>query len=228
MTTQMDMDKNMADKTAVDTAVDKAKDATTQAQQKVSETATAAKEQAKRTVTQVGEQAKTTVDSRMSDVAQELGSVADVVRQTSQEVGGDNGQTVARYGERIAEQIEGMSSYLDEHGIEDVLNDVQDFARRQPAIFLGGAFMLGIVIGRFLRSSGARDYGYSYGQGEEYDRYQTGYTSSDYRTTGPGSDLYSGQTGTRYPAGMPQTSTSQQSGASRTSGSTSRKQGTSS
>lgn len=120
---------------------------------KLSETAAAAKEQAKRTAAQVGEQAKQTVDSRMSDVAHEIGSVADAVRQTSQDIGVES-QTLSKYGDRLAEQLEGISSYLNEKGVEDVLTDLQDFARRKPVVFLGGAFMLGIMAGRFVRSSG--------------------------------------------------------------------------
>lgn len=146
-----------------DTAVDKAQEVAHEAQKKVSETASAAKEQVTRTATRVGEQAKNTVDARMSDVAHELGSVADAVRQTSNEVG-DRNQTIARYGEKFAEQIEGVSSYLDERSLDDVLGDVQDFARRQPAVFLGGAFMLGVMVGRFLRSSESRSFGYDQGQ----------------------------------------------------------------
>lgn len=142
-----------------DTVVDKAQDVAIKAKDMVSETTSVAMEQAKRAAAQVGEQAKTTVDSRMSDVAQELGSVADAVRQTSFEVGGES-QTVAQYGERIAEQLDGVSSYLNEKGVEDVLTDLQAFARRQPAVFLGGAFMLGIVVGRFIRSSGSHSFNF--------------------------------------------------------------------
>lgn len=152
-----------------DTAVDKAQEAAEKTQEKVSETAAAAKEQAKRTAAQVGEQAKQTVDSRMSDVAHEIGSVADAVRQTSQDIGVES-QTLSKYGDRLAEQLEGISSYLNEKGVEDVLTDLQDFARRKPVVFLGGAFMLGIMAGRFVRSSGERYNQY------EGDQYMTGYT----------------------------------------------------
>ena len=34
-----------------------------------------------------------------------------------------------------------------------MLSDVKDFARKNPAIFLGGAFAMGIVAARFLKSS---------------------------------------------------------------------------
>lgn len=154
------------------TAVDKAQDAAGQAQKKASEIASEAKEQVTRTATRVGEQAKNTIDARMSDVAHDLGSVADAVRHTSQEVSGGN-ETVARYGTKIAEQIEGVSSYLDERSLDDVLNDVQDFARRQPAVFLGGAFMLGLMVGRFLRSSERNSYRFGPGQYDQ-DYYASG------------------------------------------------------
>ena len=185
-----------------DTAVDKAQEVAVKTQEKVSETAAAAKEQAKRAAAQVGDQAKQTVDSRMSDVAQEIGSVADAVRQTSSEIGGEN-QTLSKYGDRLAEQLEGISSYLNEKGVEDVLNDLQDFARRKPVVFLGGAFMLGIMAGRFVRSSGERDNQY------EIERYRAEYpATTDYSS----SSVYTTPrtSATRYQSGIDQASTTSQ------------------
>ena len=37
-----------------------------------------------------------------------------------------------------------------------MLGDVGTFARREPAMFLGGAFVLGLLGGRFLKSSHVR------------------------------------------------------------------------
>lgn len=139
--------------TTIDRAGDMVEGATDGVKDVVSATGDVVKEGAKRVASQVGEQAKTTVESRKSDVAQELGAVADVVRQTSYEAGIGTSPTVMDYGQRIANQIEGVSSYLDENGVEQILGDVQSFARRQPAVFLGGAFMFGLMAGRFLRSS---------------------------------------------------------------------------
>ncbi|MCA9865290.1 MAG: hypothetical protein KC410_02235 [Anaerolineales bacterium] len=190
-----------------DTAVDKAQEAAEKTQEKVSETAAAAKEQAKRTAAQVGEQAKQTVDSRMSDVAHEIGSVADAVRQTSQDIGVES-QTLSKYGDRLAEQLEGISSYLNEKGVEDVLTDLQDFARRKPVVFLGGAFMLGIMAGRFVRSSGER---YNQYEGDQYMTGYTGYSepggyssSNTYTTSVPRTPT------TRQQSGLDQASTSSQ------------------
>ncbi len=173
------------------TAVDKAQEAAGKTQEKMSETTAAAKEQAKRAASQVSEQAKHTVDSRMSDVGHEIGSVADAVRQTSAEMGGES-ETLSKYGDRLAEQLEGISSYLNEKGVEDVLTDLQDFARSKPVVFLGGAFMLGIMAGRFIRSSGDR-----------YNEYEIERYTTDYPTT-TGYSSSSGYTTPRTQSNRPQ------------------------
>lgn len=202
----MNMNRNdMMDKTATD----KAQEVTEQAGKKVSETAAAAKEQAKRTVAQVGEQAKTNVDSRMGEVAQELSGVAEAVRMTSHELGSQDQPGIARYGNRIADQIEQASTYLSGRGVEEILADAEGLARRQPALFLGGAFTLGLLVGRFMRSSGHQlndSYrGYDTGQyGDPYGgsgsaTYQGSGRSMSYSRTGMGSQ--SGGTGTSGQSG---------------------------
>ncbi len=185
--------------TKVETATDKVQEVAGEAGRKASETAAVVKDQAKRTVSQVTDQAKTNVDSRMGEVASELGSVAEAVRQTSEDLGGQDQEAIARYGNRIADQIEGVSNYLNNRGVEEVLADVEGLARRQPALFLGGAFTLGLLVGRFLRSSN-QSMNYQGGDYRGYQDYPSGgntggsYTGSGYqsgsaagRSTSPGS-----------------------------------------
>jgi hypothetical protein len=59
----------------------------------------------------------------------------------------------AEYSEKMADQIERVSSYLEEHDLDELKHSAEDFARRQPELFLGGAFTLGLLAGRFLKSS---------------------------------------------------------------------------
>lgn len=202
-----------------ETAVDKAHTAADQAGRKVSETAGVVKEQAKRTVSQVSEQAKTNVESRLGDVASELGSVAEAVRQTSEDLGSQDQPGIARYGNRIADQIEGVSTYLNDHGVEEVLMDAENLARRQPALFLGGAFMLGLVVGRFLRSS-SQQMGYQSGGPRGYQDYPSGgyqgsgYGGSSYQSFGQGTG--SSQQGTRH-TGRPSVEMGAETGANESS-----------
>ena len=68
-----------------------------------------------------------------------------------------------------AEKAEEFSTYLAEKNIDELLFDFENFARRKPEIFLGTAFVGGLLLGRFIKSSNSRDY-----NGDEY------YRSSDY------------------------------------------------
>ena len=197
--------------TKVETATDKVQDAAGEAGRKVSETAAVVKDQAKRTVAQVTDQAKTNVDSRLGEVANELGSVAEAVRQTSEDLSGNDQEAIARYGNRIADQIESVSNYLNNRGVEEVLTDVEGLARRQPALFLGGAFTLGLLIGRFVRSS-AQNMGY---RGDDYRGYQD-YSSGGYQGGGYQSGNYqqggSYQSGSNWGGGSGSTGQSSRSG----------------
>ena len=200
----MTTNTNMQNKMGEETVVDKAQAVAEKAQEKVSETTSAAKEQAKRAAAQVTGQAKSTVDTRMADAADDIDSVADAVRKTSHEIGNEN-EMVGRYGERIAEQLDGISSYLNEKGVEDVLTDLQDFARRQPAVFLGGAFMLGMVVGRFVRSSGERN-GYDSDSSNRYGSYSGEMSRGSY-----GSRSGYSQSPNRYTTGFDQETTASRS-----------------
>ncbi|WP_449385059.1 hypothetical protein [Cellulomonas soli] len=73
---------------------------------------------------------------RMADADEEQNALTDLVR----ELGGGAGR---------------LGRWLEEHGPEDALREVQGFARRRPAMFLAVAAGTGIVAGRLTR--GMRD-----------------------------------------------------------------------
>ncbi|MCI0363069.1 MAG: hypothetical protein L0219_04260 [Phycisphaerales bacterium] len=86
--------------------------------------------------------------------AHKIGTFADAIRQSANELGRDQQlASVAGYFEQAADRIEPLSDYLREHDVRDVLDDVEHWARRNPAIFLGGAFVAGLLIARFFKSS---------------------------------------------------------------------------
>jgi len=82
-----------------------------------------------------------------------LGDVAGVLRRT----GDDSGNaTVQSYVTRAADGIEQVSDYFEKKQLGDMVSDVERFARREPGLFLGGAFALGLLAARFLKSSSSR------------------------------------------------------------------------
>jgi hypothetical protein len=96
-----------------------------------------------------------------------LGSVAQAVRSSTQRLRDEQHDTIAGYVDKAADQIENWSRRLKEKDIDELLTDVQQLARRQPAVFIGSAFALGLVGARFLKSSRQQN---EYGYGSETRR----------------------------------------------------------
>jgi hypothetical protein len=124
-------------------------------------------DQAKGMAAGVATQAREAASSRLSGgkerAAQGLGSIASVLRQTSEQLPEDQ-SGLTKYVTRAADGIDTASSYLQKSSLPDVIRDVESFARREPALFLGGIFVAGLVGGRFLKSSRPRGAGAT-GQG---------------------------------------------------------------
>lgn len=109
-------------------------------------------EQARGVASNVAEQAKSAVQSRLADrtskSASELSELADALRQTSRRL---EGNLVAPLIERSAARIERVADTLDGSDLRAVVQNVEDFARREPLVFLGGAFATGLLAARFLK-----------------------------------------------------------------------------
>src|SRR5690349_23385539 len=82
-----------------------------------------------------------------------IGTVANAVRQASQQLRTQHHETIAEYIDQAAGQIEQFSTRLHDKDIGELVHDAQDFARRRPAVFIGSAFAIGLVAARFLKSS---------------------------------------------------------------------------
>ena len=113
---------------------------------------------ASQAIDQVKEKAATKIDEQKSTLAQGLGSVADTIRQVGETLKSADEQsgvasTAAKYGDTLASQVEQFSGYLEKHNVSELMRDVERFARRNPAYFIGGAFALGLLGARFLKSS---------------------------------------------------------------------------
>jgi len=70
----------------------------------------------------------------------------------------------ARAAQQVADQVEGLAHRLRTTDLNSVTRDVSQFARNNPALFIGGAALLGLAATRFLK---ARDpHRIDYGTGD--------------------------------------------------------------
>jgi hypothetical protein len=102
-----------------------------------------------------------------------IGTVAQAVRKTTQHLRDQQHDTIARYVDEAATQLERFSQRLRDKDVRELLDDAQDFARRRPAVFIGSAFALGVLGARFLKSSRDRQpYGRTAGFGTSAGTYR--------------------------------------------------------
>lgn len=85
-----------------------------------------------------------------------LGSVAQAVRQSTQQLREQQHDTIAQYIEQAADQLDKLSTRLKEKNINELVDDAQRFARQRPALFIGSAFAVGLIGSRFFKSSAER------------------------------------------------------------------------
>jgi hypothetical protein len=156
---------------------------------------------------QVREQASTRLEGQKDRATHSLENVAQAFRQTGQQLREKDQAAVADYTDKAAEQMERLVGYLQGQDIDQLVGDVENFARRQPALFIGGALALGILAARFLKSSSQqgstmRDYGYAPNRGQQGS--YGGYGTRGYGTpsSAPGrSGMGSGTGGWSTPTG---------------------------
>jgi hypothetical protein len=84
--------------------------------------------------------------------AEHLGAVAYALRHTSQQLRSEN-SGITEYVEKAASSVDSVSHYLQTRTLSQLIGDVEGYARREPAVFLGGAFFTGLLGGRFLKSA---------------------------------------------------------------------------
>lgn len=122
--------------------------------QQAGEVAGQVKEQAAQLKDRVAETATGKLEDQKTQAASGLGNVTEVIRQTGQQLRSNDQEMVAKYVDRAADQLDNFTGYLRNRDMRQLVGDVEAFARREPALFLGGAFVLGLLGARFLKSSG--------------------------------------------------------------------------
>jgi hypothetical protein len=104
-------------------------------------------------VDRMKDRASAQINSQKDLSADGLGTMAQAVRQSTQQLRDQHHDTVAGYVEQAAEQMEKLSQRLKQKDVGELLSEAQRLARRQPALFVGSAFALGLIGARVMKSS---------------------------------------------------------------------------
>jgi len=193
-----------------------------QAKGTLSDAVDTGKEQLGQVADQAKQQANEQVQGQLGFVADQIESVSKAVTHASTSLREQDQDWMAGYADQAADMVDGFAGYLRSADMDRLMMDAEGFARRQPALFIGGAFLLGIMAARFLKSSAPRP-AWNGGSGSGYGSYrygsQYGYGRGGY---GYGGQSYAGGAGSGYGNGgsgtvrdyAPQASTMTTAGAS--------------
>ncbi len=114
----------------------------------------------------------TQADRGLDQAATGVERVAGSIRRVSADMETQQPQ-IAEFASTAADQAEALAGYLRENDVRQIIGNVEDFARRQPLLFIGGAFLLGMATSRFIKAAG----GHNQDEGRR-SGYQSGYATS--------------------------------------------------
>jgi ElaB/YqjD/DUF883 family membrane-anchored ribosome-binding protein len=177
-----------------------------------------AEETASTLVDQAQQVAQTTATTQKERAAETLGALAQTLRESGSSMREQQPQ-IASIADQAAQRVEGISTYVRDHDVSELVGEAERFARREPLIFVGGAFALGFLASRFIKAAmpqgqagggqqtlRSRDYSTGYGgnMNSYGTSYGTGYGSeygSDYGVQAGAAGASAGAVGGDYTAG---------------------------
>ena len=109
----------------------------------------------------VRDQANSLLDEQRGRAADQIASMAGMVRNSVQSLDRDSAGAVCQYADDTARAIDDFADRLRTASWGELADEVEDFARRWPMVFMASAIASGFIAGRFLVSSGSRRRGAS-------------------------------------------------------------------
>jgi hypothetical protein len=127
-------------------------------------------DQAKSTVRDARDRAGSSLSEGRRRAAEQMGGIGGALHRTSEQLRREDQARFADVADSVGRQIDRVADYLRDSDGRTIARDIESLARRQPALVFAGAFTLGLVAARFLKSS---EPGYASDE-PSYDRIQPG------------------------------------------------------
>jgi hypothetical protein len=108
------------------------------------------------------------LDQRTTQVGSQARTLAQSMRRSGDELREEGNAGAAGAAERAAERVERLGGYLEVKRGDEIVRDVEAFARRRPWALAGLGLVAGMAVARFLKASSEKRYagspvGESYG-----------------------------------------------------------------
>jgi ElaB/YqjD/DUF883 family membrane-anchored ribosome-binding protein len=113
------------------------------------------KHTAEQVVDQVKQQATNRFGEQIGQTAEILHSTSEALRSAGQQLKEKQQapEPIVKVTQQAADQVDRVSTYLRNKDLDDLIQGAEHLAREKPATFIGGAFALGMLAARFLKST---------------------------------------------------------------------------
>ena len=110
-----------------------------------------AKASAKSMASDAGGKASDALEDQKAAGVSKVKGISGAIRRAADELEGEL-PPAAKYIRRAADEIDSMTDAVQRRDVRQILSDVQGFAKRQPAAFLGATVLGGFAVMRLLRT----------------------------------------------------------------------------
>jgi ElaB/YqjD/DUF883 family membrane-anchored ribosome-binding protein len=132
---------------------------TDQASEKVQDAAAAAQEKASDLRRQGSARLRDQFDQRSSQAGSQVRSLADALRRSGNDLQDEGNTSGARLVGQAADRAEQLGSYLEQKRGDELMSDVETFARRRPWMLAALGMLAGVAAARFMKASSEQRYG---------------------------------------------------------------------
>lgn len=130
-----------------------------EASAKVQDAASVAQEKASELREQGSVRLRAQFDERSNQAGRQARSLAEALRRTGGELGNEGNTGGGRLVEQAADGIDRLGTYLEQKRGDEVMRDVEAFARRRPWMLAGLGMLAGLAAARFMKASSEQRYG---------------------------------------------------------------------
>jgi ElaB/YqjD/DUF883 family membrane-anchored ribosome-binding protein len=102
---------------------------------------------------QTREQLRSQLADRSTQVGEQAASAAQALRRSSSQLREEGNERVAAMIDAVADRGQRLGEYLRDADGEQLLRDIEEFARRQPWLMVSGSAVVGFLGSRFVKAS---------------------------------------------------------------------------
>jgi ElaB/YqjD/DUF883 family membrane-anchored ribosome-binding protein len=132
---------------------------TDQASAKVQDAASAAQEKASELREQGSARLRDQFDRRSNQTGSQARSLAEALRRSGNDLSGEGNASVSQLTNQAADRIDRVGGYLEQKSGDELMRDIETFARRRPWMLAGLGMLAGVAAARFMKASSEQRYG---------------------------------------------------------------------